>query len=48
MKVTPILDSFVLTIEGSGCMPAKDLVSRAAVGIKKRAEELDAKLAELT
>jgi DNA-directed RNA polymerase subunit D len=48
MKVTPVLDSFVLTIEGSGCMPAKDLVSRAAEGIKKRAEELDAKLAELT
>jgi DNA-directed RNA polymerase subunit D len=48
MKVTPVLDSFVLTIEGSGCMPAKDLVSMAAEGIKKRAEELDAKLAELT
>lgn len=48
MKVTPVLDSFVLTIETSGCMPAKDLVSRAAEGIKKTAEELDAKLAELT
>ena len=48
MKVTPVLDSFVLTIESSGCMPARDLVSRAAEGIKKRAEELDAKLAELT
>lgn len=48
LKVTPVLDSFVLTIESSGCMPAKDLVSRAAEGIKKRAEELDAKLAELT
>ncbi len=48
MKVTPVLDSFVLTIESSGCMPAKDLVSRAAEGIKKRAEELDAKLAELS
>jgi DNA-directed RNA polymerase subunit D len=48
LKVTPVLDSFVLTIESSGCMPAKDLVSRAAVGIKKRAEELDAKLAELS
>lgn len=48
MKVTPVLDSFVLTIESSGCMPAKDLVTRAAEGIKKRAEELDAKLAELS
>jgi DNA-directed RNA polymerase subunit D len=48
MKVTPVLDSFVLTIESSGCMPARDLVSRAAEGIKKRVEELDAKLAELT
>ncbi len=48
MKVTPVLDSFMLTIESSGCMPARDLVSRAAEGIKKRAEELDAKLAELT
>lgn len=48
VKVTPVLDSFVLAIETSGCMPAKDLVSRAAEGIKKRAEELDAKLAELT
>ena len=48
LKVTPVLDSFVLTIESSGCMPAKDLVSRAAEGIKKRAEELDAKLAELS
>ncbi len=48
MKVTPVLDSFVLSIDSSGCMPARDLVSRAAEGIKKRAEELDAKLAELT
>ena len=48
MKVTPVLDSFVLTIESSGCMPAKDLVRRAAEGIKKTAEELDAKLTELT
>lgn len=48
MKVTPVLDSFVLTIETGGCMPARELVSRAAGEIRKRAEELDVKLAELT
>ncbi len=48
IKITPVLDSFVLTIEGSGSMPAKDLVARASDEIKLRAEALDAKLAELT
>ena len=47
IKVTPILDSFVVSIESSGCLPAKDLVARASEEIKKRAEDLDAKLAEL-
>lgn len=48
MKVTTVLDSFVLTIETGGCIPARDLVSRAAEAIRKRDEEPDAKLAELT
>ena len=48
MKVTPVLDSFVLSIESGGSMPAKELVARASDEIKKRAEALDAKLAELT
>jgi len=37
----------VVSIESSGCLPAKDLVARASEEIKKRAEDLDAKLAEL-
>lgn len=48
MKVTPVLDSFVVSIESSGSMPAKELVARASDEIRKRAEALDAKLAELT
>jgi DNA-directed RNA polymerase subunit D len=48
IKVTPVLDSFVVTVEGCGSMPAKELVARASDEIRKRAEELDAKLAELT
>jgi DNA-directed RNA polymerase subunit D len=47
IRVTPILDSFVVSIESCGSMPAKDLVGRACEEIKKRAEDLDAKLAEL-
>ena len=47
IKLTPILDSFVLSIESSGCMPAKDLVAGASEEIRTRAEDLDAKLAEL-
>ncbi|MBN1235672.1 MAG: DNA-directed RNA polymerase subunit D [Methanotrichaceae archaeon] len=47
ITVTPILDSFVLSIESCGSMPAKDLVAKAALEIQKRAEDLDAKLAEL-
>jgi hypothetical protein len=41
------MDSFVVSIESSGTLPAKDLVAKAAVEIKMRAEDLDAKLAEL-
>ena len=37
-----------MSIESCGCMPAKDLVAKAAVEIKKRAEDLNTKLAELT
>ncbi len=48
VKVTPVLDSFVVTIESSGSMPVKDLVARASEEIKLRAEALDAKLAELS
>lgn len=47
IKLVPILDSFVLSIESSGCMPAKDLVAKASEEIRARAEYLDAKLAEL-
>jgi len=48
IKVTPVLDSFVLSIESGGSMQAKELVARASDEIRKRAEALDAKLAELT
>jgi DNA-directed RNA polymerase subunit D len=48
IKVTPVKDSFVISIETSGCMPAKELVARASDGIRKRAETLDRKLAELS
>ncbi|OPY50200.1 MAG: DNA-directed RNA polymerase subunit D [Methanosaeta sp. PtaU1.Bin060] len=48
LKVTPVLDSFVISIESSGVMPVKELVAKAAQEIRKRAEDLDAKLAELT
>ena len=47
IMLSPIMDSFVVSIESSGTLPAKDLVAKAAVEIKKRAEDLDAKLAEL-
>ena len=47
IKLSPIMDSFVVSIESSGTLPAKDLVAKAADEIKKRAEDLDAKLAEL-
>lgn len=48
IKLTPIMDSFVVSIESSGSVAAKDLVSGAATEIKKRALDLDAKLAELS
>jgi hypothetical protein len=47
INLSPVLDSFVVSIESSGSMPAKDLVAKAALEIKKRAEDLDAKLAQL-
>ena len=47
IKLSPVPDSFVVSIESSGCMPVKDLVARAAQEIQKRAEDIDAKLAEL-
>jgi len=48
IEVSPIQDSFVLSIESGGSMPAKELVARASLEIRKRAEALDAKLAELS
>ncbi len=48
IKVTPVLDSFVVSVESSGSMAAKELVARASDEIRKRAEALDTKLAELT
>lgn len=48
IKLTPVLDSFVVSIESSGTIAAKELVARAAQEIRARAEDLDAKLAELS
>lgn len=48
IKLTPVLDSFVVSIESSGTIAAKELVARAAQEIKARAEDLGAKLAELS
>lgn len=47
IKVSPVLDSFVLSIESVGSIPSGDLVARAAQEIKERAKSLDAKLGEL-
>jgi DNA-directed RNA polymerase subunit D len=48
IKLEPIMDSFVFTIESSGSMPVKNLVARSAKEIKDRAMDLNAKLAELS
>lgn len=48
ISISPVLDSFVLTIESSGSMSAKDLVTRASEEIRLRAETLEARLAELS
>jgi len=48
VKVTSIPDSFVLSVESSGEMPAKELVASASQEIRKRAVEFEAKLAELS
>jgi DNA-directed RNA polymerase subunit D len=48
ISVTPVLDSFVLTIESSGSMPVKNLVKRASEEVRLRAETLESKLAELS
>jgi DNA-directed RNA polymerase subunit D len=47
IKLSPVMDSFVVSIESTGNMPVKGLVAKAAEEIRKRAEDLDAKLAEL-
>ena len=47
ITLSPVLDSFILSIESCGSIPAKDLVAMASEEILKRAEDLDAKLAEL-
>ena len=48
IDLKPIHDSFVVSIEGSGSVAAKDLVARAVDEIKMRALDLDSKLAELS
>jgi len=48
VKIIPILNSFVMTVESSGEMPAKELVASASQEIRKRAVEFEAKLAELS
>ena len=48
INLIPIRDSFVVSIEGSGSVAAKDLVARAVDEIKMRALDLDSKLAELS
>lgn len=47
ITLSPVLDSFILSIESCGSIAAKDLVAMASEEIQKRAEDLDAKLAEL-
>jgi len=47
ITLRPVLDSFILSIESCGSIAAKDLVAMASEEIRKRAEDLDAKLAEL-
>jgi len=48
ITVTPVPDSFVLTIEGDGSIKAKDLVAKAAEEIRHRAEMITEKIAELS
>jgi DNA-directed RNA polymerase subunit D len=48
ITLSPVMDSFVVSIESSGSVAAKDLVATAASEIEKRAVDLDAKLAELS
>jgi hypothetical protein len=47
ITMVPILNSFVLSIESCWSISGKELVARASGEIQKRAEDLDAKLAEL-
>jgi hypothetical protein len=48
IDLNSVLDSFVVSIEGSGSVAAKGLVARAVDEIKMRALDLDSKLAELS
>jgi DNA-directed RNA polymerase subunit D len=48
IDLKPVRDSFVVSIESSGSIPARDLVAKAADEIKIRALDLNAKLAELS
>jgi DNA-directed RNA polymerase subunit D len=48
ISITPLLDSFVMTIESSGSVAVKKLVASASEEIKLRAETLGSKLAELS
>jgi DNA-directed RNA polymerase subunit D len=47
IKVTPVSDSFEMSIESVGSIPSRDLVARAVQEIKERAKSLDAKLGEM-
>lgn len=47
IQISPILDSFVMTIDGCGSIPTKEMVIRAGQEIQKRAEALEAQLAEI-
>ena len=41
IDLKPIGDSFAVSIESRGSVPARDLVARAAEEIKKRALDID-------
>jgi ferredoxin len=43
IKVMPVLDSFIVSIESNGAIPAKELVTRASQQIRKRVEASDSK-----
>lgn len=48
IKVVPIKDTFVMSIDSGGSIPARDLVVKAAIEIEKRAKSLKEQLTEFT